>query len=238
MKTPLLEIDDMWVRYSGMPVIQGVSLAVGGGKTVCVVGANGAGKSTLLRAVMGKQPPYRGSIRFEGQDIHRLSTEEIVRLGIVYVPEEKMLFGPLSVEENLKLGAYILRDHQRIDQNLDFVFSLFPRMQERRRQPVSTLSGGEQQMVAIGRGLMSNPRILMLDEPSLGLAPILVDEVLDTVRRLKKEGMTILLVEQNVREALELADRGYVLQTGRIKAEGSGGELLASDMFRKAFLGM
>lgn len=238
MKTPLLEIDDIWVRYSGMPVIQGISLAVDSGETVCVVGANGAGKSTLLRAVMGKQPPYRGRIRFEGQEIHRLSTEEVVRLGIVYVPEEKMLFGPLSVEENLKLGAYILRDHQRIGQNLDFVFSLFPRMQERRRQPVTTLSGGEQQMVAIGRGLMSNPRILMLDEPSLGLAPILVDEVLDTVRRLKKEGMTILLVEQNVREALELADRGYVLQTGRIKAEGSGEELLASHMFRKAFLGM
>ncbi len=238
MHAPLLEIEDIWVRYAGLPVIQGVSLAVGSGETVCVVGANGAGKSTLLRAVMGKQPPFRGTIRFGGRDIHKLSTEEIVRLGIVYVPEEKMLFGPLSVEENLRLGAYILRDPQRIEQNLDFVFSLFPRLQERRRQPATTLSGGEQQMVAISRGLMSNPRILMLDEPSLGLAPILVDEVLDTVRRLKKEGMTILLVEQNVREALELADRGYVLQTGRIRAEGGGRELLASDMFRKAFLGM
>jgi branched-chain amino acid transport system ATP-binding protein len=142
------------------------------------------------------------------------------------------------VEENLKLGAFILRDGRRISENLDFVFTLFPRLQERRRQPASTLSGGEQQMVAIGRGLMSNPHILMLDEPSLGLAPLLVDEVLDTVRRLKKEGMTILLVEQNVREALELADRGYVLQTGRIRAEGTGKELLASDLFRKAFLGM
>ncbi len=238
MTTALLEIEDIWVRYAGMPVIQGLSLAVKGGETVCVVGANGAGKSTLLRAVMGKQQPYRGTVRFAGREIQRLSTEEIVHLGIVYVPEEKMLFGPLSVEENLRLGAYILKDPQRIEQNLDFVYSLFPRLQERRRQPATTLSGGEQQMVAIGRGLMSNPRILMLDEPSLGLAPILVDEVLDTVRKLKEEGMTILLVEQNVREALELADRGYVLQTGRIMAEGSGQELLASDMFRKAFLGM
>ncbi len=238
MAIALLEIEDIWVRYAGMPVIQGLSLAVEGGETVCVVGANGAGKSTLLRAVMGKQPPYKGKVRFAGREIQRLSTEEIVHLGIVYVPEEKMLFGPLSVEENLRLGAYILKDPQRIEQNLDFVYSLFPRLQERRRQPASTLSGGEQQMVAIGRGLMSNPRILMLDEPSLGLAPILVDEVLDTVRKLKEEGMTILLVEQNVREALELADRGYVLQTGRIMAEGSGQELLASDMFRKAFLGM
>ncbi len=238
MATPLLEIEDIWVRYAGMPVIHGLSRAVEGGETVCVVGANGAGKSTLLRAVMGKQPPYKGKVRFASREIHRLSTEEIVHLGIVYVPEEKMLFGPLSVEENLRLGAYILKDPQRIEQNLDFVYSLFPRLQERRRQPASTLSGGEQQMVAIGRGLMSNPRILMLDEPSLGLAPILVDEVLDTVRKLKEEGMTILLVEQNVREALELADRGYVLQTGRIMAEGSGQELLASDMFRKAFLGM
>ena len=238
MGTALLEIQDIWVRYAGMPVIQGLSLAVNSGETVCVVGANGAGKSTLLRAVMGKQPPFKGAIRFGGRQIHKRSTEEVVRLGIVYVPEEKMLFGPLSVEENLRLGAYILTDPQRIEQNLEFVYRLFPRLQERRRQPASTLSGGEQQMVAIGRGLMSNPRILMLDEPSLGLAPILVDEVLDTVRRLKEEGMTILLVEQNVREALELADRGYVLQTGRIKAEGSGRELLASDMFRKAFLGM
>lgn len=238
METHILEIKDIWVRYSGMPVIQGLSLAVGDGETVCVVGANGAGKSTLLRAVMGKQPAYRGSIRFAGRNIQKLSTEEIVRLGLVYVPEEKMLFGPLSVEENLKLGAFILSDGRRISENLEFVFTLFPRLQERRRQPASTLSGGEQQMVAIGRGLMSNPHILMLDEPSLGLAPLLVDEVLDTVRRLKKEGMTILLVEQNVREALELADRGYVLQTGRIRAEGTGKELLASDLFRKAFLGM
>jgi branched-chain amino acid transport system ATP-binding protein len=167
-----------------------------------------------------------------------LHTEEIVRLGIVYVPEEKMLFKPLSVAENIRLGAFVLKDKPQIEKNLDFVFHLFPRLRERRDQAVSTLSGGEQQMVAIGRGLMSGPKVLMLDEPSLGLAPILVDEVLDTVRQLKQEGISILLVEQNVREALDLADRGYVMQTGRIVEEGNGKELLESDRFRKAFLGI
>jgi branched-chain amino acid transport system ATP-binding protein len=238
MTAPILEVKNIKVRYSGLPVLQGVSLSVNSGETVCVVGANGAGKSTLLRAIMGTQRAFEGQIIFAGAEIHRLRTEEIVRLGIVYVPEEKMLFRPLAVEENLMLGAYILADAHRIQENLDFVYTLFPRLRERRLQPASTLSGGEQQMVAIGRGLMSRPQILMLDEPSLGLAPKLVDEVLDTVRRLKAEGMTILLVEQNVREALDLADRGYVIQTGRIVGEGGGKELLASDTFRQAFLGV
>jgi branched-chain amino acid transport system ATP-binding protein len=238
MSTPLLEIKDIRVRYSGLPVIHGVSLAVNVGETVCVVGANGAGKSTILRAVMGAQRAFEGQIIFEGREIQRLRTEEIVRLGIVYVPEEKMLFRPLSVEENLLLGSYILKDMARIRRNLDEIYSLFPRLKERCHQPASTLSGGEQQMVAIGRGLMSNPKVLMLDEPSLGLAPKLVDEVLDTVRILKGRGMSILLVEQNVREALELAERGYVLQTGCIVGQGSGKELLASDEFRHAFLGI
>jgi len=238
MSVPLLEIKGIKVRYSGLPVLHGVSLAVNAGETVCVVGANGAGKSTILRAVMGAQRAFEGQIVFAGREIQRLRTEEIVRLGIVYVPEEKMLFRPLSVEENLLLGAYVLKDTEQIRRNLDMIFSLFPRLQERKDQPASTLSGGEQQMVAIGRGLMSNPKILMLDEPSLGLAPKLVDEVLDTVRVLKGQGMSILLVEQNVREALELAERGYVLQTGRIVGQGSGKELLASDEFRQAFLGI
>jgi branched-chain amino acid transport system ATP-binding protein len=238
MTAPILEVKNIKVRYSGLPVLQGVSLSVNSGETVCVVGANGAGKSTLLRAIMGAQRAFEGQILFSGREIQRLRTEEIVRLGIVYVPEEKMLFRPLAVEENLMLGAYILADTRRIQENLDFVYTLFPRLKERRRQPASTLSGGEQQMVAIGRGLMSRPQILMLDEPSLGLAPKLVDEVLDTVRRLKQQGMTILLVEQNVREALDLADRGYVIQTGRIVGEGSGKELLASGTFRQAFLGI
>jgi len=238
MTEKILEIDNIKVRYSGLPVLQGISLQVSQGETVCVLGSNGAGKSTLLRAVMGTQHAFEGRIRFEGREIQKLDTEKIIRLGIIYVPEEKMLFGPLSVEENLFLGAYILSDTRQVRQNLEFVYTLFPKLKERRNQPASTLSGGEQQMVAIGRGLMSRPRILMLDEPSLGLAPLLVDEVLDTIRKLKKEGMTILLVEQNVREALDLADRGYVLQTGRIVGQGSGQELLASDMFREAFLGI
>jgi branched-chain amino acid transport system ATP-binding protein len=238
MNQPILEIDNIKVRYSGLPVLQGISITVNPGETVSVLGANGAGKSTLLRAIMGTQPVFEGRIAFKTREIQTLRTEEIVRLGIVCVPEEKMLFSPLSVEENLYLGAYVLDDRDQIQRNLEFVYNLFPKLYERRSQPASTLSGGEQQMVAIGRGLMSRPQVLMLDEPSLGLAPILVDEVLDTVRKLKAEGITILLVEQNVREALDLADRGYVLQTGRIVGEGSGRELLESDIFREAFLGI
>ena len=238
MDRPILEIKDIKVRYSGLPVLQGISLTVKEGETVSVLGANGAGKSTLLRAVMGTQHAFEGRIRYKGREIQKLQTEAIVRLGIVCVPEEKMLFGPLAVEENLVLGAYVLDDQQQVQQNLQFVYTLFPKLKERRSQPASTLSGGEQQMVAIGRGLMSRPHILMLDEPSLGLAPLLVDEVLDTVRKLKEEGLTVLLVEQNVREALDLGDRGYVLQTGRIVGEGTGKELLESDMFREAFLGI
>ena len=238
MSQPILEIENIKVRYSGLPILHGISLVVNSGETACVVGANGAGKSPLLRAVMGTQPAFEGRILFQGTEIQKLPTEEIVRLGIVYVPEEKMLFGPLTVEGNLMLGAYILNDAGQIEKNLDFVFNLFPKLKERQNQPAFTLSGGEQQMVAIGRGLMSGPQLLMLDEPSLGLAPLLVDEVLDTVRKLKAEGITILLVEQNVREALGLADRGYVLQTGKIVSEGSGRELLESDIFREAFLGI
>lgn len=234
----ILQVEDIKVRYSGLPVLQGVSVKVGPGEIVCVIGANGAGKSTLLRAIMGSQRVFEGRVIFMGREIHKLRTEKIVQMGIIYVPEEKMLFRPLSVEENLALGAYTIKEKQKIQENLEFVYSLFPRLKERRSQAASTLSGGEQQMVAIGRGLMSRPQILMLDEPSLGLAPILVDEVLDTVRRLKEEGITILLVEQNVREALDLADRGYVLRTGRVVAEGAGEELLESDMFRTAFLGI
>ena len=238
MPQHILQVEDIKVRYSGLPVLQGISLEVGEGETVCVVGANGAGKSTLLRAIMGSQRVFEGRVIFRGREIQKLPTEEIVRMGIIYVPEEKMLFRPLPVEENLILGAYTVKEKQKIQENLEFVYGLFPKLKERRAQAASTLSGGEQQMVAIGRGLMSNPQILMLDEPSLGLAPILVDEVLDTVRRLKKEGITILMVEQNVLEALDLADRGYVLQTGRITQEGSGQELLQSDVFRSAFLGI
>jgi len=238
MGEPILEIDNIKVRYSGLPVLHGVSLHVDPGETVCAVGANGAGKSTLLRAVMGSQHAFEGSILFMGQEIQRLRTEEIVRMGIVYVPEERMLFQPLSVEENIMLGAYILNDKKEVQKNLEFVYNLFPRLRERRDQAASTLSGGEQQMVAIGRGMVSRPKLLMLDEPSLGLAPLLVDEVFDTVKQLKQEGISILLVEQKVREAMDLADRGYILQTGRVTGEGKGKELLENDMIREAILGI
>jgi len=235
---PILKIEDLWVRYSGLPVIQGISFEINRGETVCIVGSNGAGKTTILRAIMGSQRAYQGEILFEGEDIRTLPTEAIVRLGITYVPEEKMLFGPMTVEENLLIGAYIVDDETRKRANLEYVYRLFPRLEERKTQLANTLSGGEQQMVAIGRGLMSNPKILMLDEPSLGLAPVLVDEVLDTVKKLKEEKMTILLVEQNVRETLEISDKGYVIQTGRIVTEGRAHELLDSPEIQRAFLGM
>ncbi len=238
MAEEILKIQDLKVRYSRVPVLHGVSMIVEKGETVCLLGSNGAGKTTLLRAIMASQKAYEGKIIFEGREIQSLETEEIVRMGLVYVPEEKMLFGPMSVEENLLLGAYTVQDPAEVKANLEAIYALFPVLAERRGQPASTLSGGEQQMVAIGRGLMSNPKVLMLDEPSLGLAPILVDEVFETIKRLQQRSITILLVEQNVREALELAHRGYVLQTGRIVLEGRADDLMGSEMFRTAFLGI
>jgi len=235
---PILELDDIRVRYGAAPVVQGVSLQVFPGETVSVVGSNGAGKSTLLKSIMAAQPACSGRIFFQGREIQSLHTEDIVKMGLIYVPEERKLFKPLSVEENLFLGAYTVDDQDRKMANLKFVYNLFPRLSSRRNQATATMSGGEQQMVAIGRGLMSNPKILMLDEPSLGLAPILVDEVLDTVVKLREQGLTILLVEQNVREALEISDWAYILQTGRITKQGPAKELLESDEIRKAFLGM
>lgn len=235
---PILKLEDVKVRYGAAPVVQGVSLEVFPGETVSVVGSNGAGKSTLLKAIMGSQPAHAGRIFFDGLEIQDRRTEDIVRMGVIYVPEDRKLFKPLSVEENLLLGAYTLDDEERKKANLESVYQLFPALSHRKEQATATMSGGEQQMVAIGRGLMSNPRILMLDEPSLGLAPLLVDEVLDTVRRLKEQGLTILLVEQNVREALEISDRAYILQTGRITDQGPAKDLLRSDEIRKAFLGL
>ena len=234
----MLKVSEIEVRYSGVPVIHNVSLEVNQGELVSVVGANGAGKSTLLKAIAGALHPSRGSIQFDHQEISRLSTANIVRKGITYVPEARLIFGPLTVEENLELGAYILDDAEEVKKNLEYVYRLFPRLAERRLQQGGTLSGGEQQMLAIGRGLMSNPKLLMLDEPSLGLMPKLVDEMLEAVAKLKESGMTILLVEQNVRESLELSDRGYVLQTGRTIHQGTGKELLNAEVIQKAFLGL
>jgi len=234
----MLKVDNIEVGYSGVPIIHNVSFWVDGGELVAIVGANGSGKSTLLKTVAGTLHPAKGNIEFEKEDISKSSTVEIVRKGITYVPEERRIFGPLSVEENLKLGAYIVNDRETIEKNLDYVYTLFPVLKIRRKQLGETLSGGEQQMLAIGRGLMSSPKLLMLDEPSLGLMPKLVDEMLEAVAKLKGEGKTILLVEQNVREALEMADRGYVLQTGRTIYKGTGDELLETDIVKKAFLGL
>jgi branched-chain amino acid transport system ATP-binding protein len=234
----MLKVTEIEVRYSGVPVIHNVSLEVNRGELVSVVGANGAGKSTLLKAIAGAVHPSRGSIQFEHQEISHLSTADIVRKGITYVPEARLIFGPLTVKENLELGAYILEEEQAVQKNLEYVYQLFPRLAERRLQQGGTLSGGEQQMLAIGRGLMSNPKVLMLDEPSLGLMPKLVDEMLEAVAKLKESGKTILLVEQNVRESLELSDRGYVLQTGRTIHQGTGKELLNAEVIQKAFLGL
>ena len=234
----MLKVSEIEVRYSGVPVIHNVSLEVNKGELVSVVGSNGAGKSTLLKTIAGSLHPTKGSIRFENKEISPLSTPDIVKAGITYIPEARLIFGPLSVEENLEIGAYILDDDAEMKKNLDYVYHLFPRLKERRNQLGGTLSGGEQQMLAIGRGLMSSPRLLMLDEPSLGLAPKLVDEMLEAVAKLKNAGKTILLVEQKVRESLELSDRGYVLQTGRTIHTGTGPELLNAEVIKKAFLGL
>jgi len=236
MSAPLLEVRDIHVRYSGLPILTGVSVTVAAGEFVSVIGANGVGKSTLMRAIMAAQPPFKGEILFGGAPIHGLRTDQIVGRGIVYVPEGKMLFGPLTVRENLLLGAFLLKDKARVESNLRYVYELFPRLRERELQAAATLSGGEQQMVAIGRGLMSNPKLLMLDEPSLGLAPLLVEEVLRQVKRLSDAGMTILMVEQNVHEALAMSDRGYVLQGGRILLQGAAGDVLKSPELKQAYL--
>jgi branched-chain amino acid transport system ATP-binding protein len=234
----MLVVKNIEVRYTGLPVIQDISLNVEPGELVSVVGGNGAGKSTLFKAIMGVLHPTKGSISFNGSSLTDLNTAEIVRRGVVCIPEDRKLFRPLSVEENLLLGAYVLTDKGLIQKLLEETFTLFPRLRERHLQAAATLSGGEQQMLAIGRGLMSDPKLLLLDEPSLGLAPILVDEVFKVIKQLKEQGMTILLVEQNVREALEICTRGYILQTGRTIQEGSGEELLKSDAVQKAFLGL
>jgi len=234
----MLRVSEIEVRYSGVPIIHNVSLQVNKGELVSVVGSNGAGKSTLLKTIAGSLHPTKGSIQFEDREISRLSTPDIVKEGITYIPENRLIFGPLSVEENLEIGAYILKNEAEKKKNLDYVYHLFPRLKERRLQLGGTLSGGEQQMLAIGRGLMSGPKLLMLDEPSLGLMPKLVDEMLEAVAKLKTAGLTILLVEQKVRESLELSDRGYVLQTGRTIHTGTGTDLLNAEVIKKAFLGL
>jgi len=233
----MLKVSEIEVRYSGVPVIHNVSLEVNQGELVSVVGANGSGKSTLLKTIAGAFHPAKGSIQFENEEISHLSTADIVRRGITYIPEARLIFGPLTVEENLELGAYILNDAEEVKRNLEEVYRLFPRLAERRLQRGGTLSGGEQQMLAIGRALMSRPRLILMDEISLGLMPIYVEETFKVIKNLHRQGVTILLVEQNARKALSVADRGYVLETGEVVLSDSSEILAHNPQVKKAYLG-
>jgi len=234
----MLEIASLQAGYGEIRVLEDCTLSVERGEIVALLGANGAGKTTLMRTVSRLIDPSAGTVTLEGQDITRATAAHVVEAGVAQVPEGRRLWPEMTVEENLLLGAYARRARPRIAESLAEVYAIFPRAKERRRQIAGTLSGGEQQMVAIGRGLMSQPSLLMLDEPSLGLAPIVVAEVFASVRKINASGTTVLLVEQNVAGALELATRGYVLETGRIVMEGSRAELLGSEMVRKAYLGL
>lgn len=238
---PILSVEGLAVAYDGVPALHHVSFAVGQGETVALLGSNGAGKSTTLRAISGLVRPARGRILFRGRELTREPAHRIVSLGVAHVPEGRHLFGKQTVRENLLLGAYARRgpgEAQRRERLLEQVFTLFPVLRARQQQRAGAFSGGQQQMLAIGRGLMSEPDLLMLDEPSLGLSPKLVDELFDTLRQIKARGVTVLLVEQNVREALEVADRAFVLQTGRIVAGGRAAELLESPEIKRAYLGL
>jgi branched-chain amino acid transport system ATP-binding protein len=233
----VLELRDVRVFYGAIQAVKGISLEVRERELVSIVGANGAGKTTTLRTISGIYRPRGGSISFEGKDLAGLPSHEIVALGISQSPEGRQIFGTLSVHDNLILGTTGRRDRTGIDQDLEYVFSLFPVLKERLDQSGGTLSGGEQQMLAIGRALMARPRLLLLDEPSLGLAPILVNRIFAVISRLKESGVTILLVEQNARKALEIADRAYVMETGRIILEGTARELASNPEIEKAYLG-
>ena len=238
VSAPILDVRDLAVSYGDVHVLWDISLHVERGEIVTLVGANGAGKTTLLRAISRTVPVRLGSIALEGERIDRAPSARVVELGVAHVPEGRRLWPEMSVEDNLRLGAYPSRARADVAASLEHVFTLFPRVKERRTQIAGTLSGGEQQMVAIGRGLMSRPSILLLDEPSLGLAPIVVAEMFETVRRINATGTTVLLVEQNVRQALEIATRGYVVETGRVVGSGTCDELLASEQIKKAYLGL
>lgn len=238
MSEAMLSVSQIHCAYDSVPVIHGISLEVKEGEIVAIVGANGAGKSTTMRTIAGLMHPVKGNINFLGEDVTQTPSYAMITKGISFVPEGRRLFSKLTVRENLELGSYIEKNRAVIDERLEEVFSLFPILKKRENQVAETMSGGEQQMCAIARGLMSRPKLLMLDELSLGLMPSLVEKVLETVVEINRKGTTILLVEQMVQEALEIASRGYVIQTGRIVQEGSARDLLESDSVRKAYMGL
>ena len=232
-----LEVNDLAVSYGGIRALRGVSLRAGEGEIVALLGSNGAGKTTTLRAISGLVP-YSGSITFDGRELRKCLPDEIVRLGLGHAPEGRRVFARMTVSENLALGAYTVRSKSEIDERLAFVINTFPRLEERLDQLAGTLSGGEQQMLAIGRALMSSPRLLMLDEPSLGLAPIIVQTIFGVIKDINKRGTTILLVEQNAQQALRIANRGYVLETGSLRFEDTGTALLENPAVAEAYLGV
>lgn len=233
----LLKIENLEVAYGSIVALHGVSLEVHRGEIVTLIGANGAGKSTLLRSISGLVPPRQGRILFQGTDLKTLPPHRIVEMGIAHVPEGRGIFANLSVMENLKLATWTRRDRQELQRDYDRVFAIFPRLAERRHQLAGTLSGGEQQMLAVARALMMRAQLMLLDEPSMGLAPVLVREIFNTLREINAAGTTILLVEQNARQALKLANRGYVLETGRIVLSGSSPELMENPQVKAAYLG-
>ena len=234
----MLSVEHVDLSYNGVKVVQSLSFRVGPGEIVALIGGNGNGKSTILKGVSGILHPVSGRVTFEGRDITRLEAHRIVGLGISHVPEGRRLFPYLSVYKNLLLGAYLVADKREVEERIEYVYSIFPILKERATQKAKTLSGGEQQMLAIGRGLMSRPKLLMLDEPSWGIAPMLVDRIFEVIGEIRRNGVTVLLVEQDVEAALDVCDRAYVVQTGKIVLEGPGRELLDSEVVREAFLGL
>ena len=234
----MLEVKGLDAGYGDVQVLRGVDMNVGEGEIVCMVGANGAGKTTLIRTVMGTLPAFAGEVRFCGERISGKPSHQIARLGMAQVMEGRRLFGHMEVEDNLRVGGDVLRDERRSRENLEWVYSLFPRLRERRRQLARSFSGGEQQMLAIGRALMTSPRLLLLDEPSIGLAPIMVKDIFEKLPHINARGITILLVEQDVHRSLSLAQRGYVLEHGEVVMSGPGSTLLADEGLRRAYLGL
>ena len=233
----MLEVKDLEVYYGVIQAIKGVSFHVEQGEVIALIGANGAGKTTILHTVTGLLSPKKGHIMFEGKDITKVPAHKIVSMGMAHVPEGRRVFAELSVYENLKMGAYTRKDRSEIEESLNNVYKRFPRLEERKNQMAGTLSGGERQMLAMGRALMSKPKIILMDEPSMGLSPILVNEIFDIIQAVSKSGTTVLLVEQNAKKALSIADRAYVLETGNIVLEGKAKDLLEDDSIKKAYLG-